>query len=64
VTYRLQVRSSEQEEIAVASERLSKHIPAATDTHATIEESLGDGVFCAVYAIFYVVCANSDIMQQ
>jgi hypothetical protein len=39
VTYRLKARSSEREETAVARERLGKHIPAATDTHATIEES-------------------------
>jgi hypothetical protein len=40
VTYRLTARSSEREETVVASERLDKHVPEATDTHATIEKLL------------------------
>jgi hypothetical protein len=40
VTYRLKARSSGRKEMAVAMERLGKHVPAATNTHATIEELL------------------------
>jgi hypothetical protein len=40
VAYRLRVRSSKREGTAVAREQLGKYVPAATDTHATIEESL------------------------
>jgi hypothetical protein len=51
--------------MAVARERLAKHVPTATDTHATIEESLETVfVFYAVRAVFYVVRADNDAMQQ
>jgi hypothetical protein len=46
VKYRLKASSSELEETAVARERLGKHVPAATNTDATIEELLE--------AVFYV----------
>jgi hypothetical protein len=37
VTYRLKARSEEREETAVARERLGKHVPAAMETHTTLE---------------------------
>jgi hypothetical protein len=39
-TYRLKARSAELEETTVATQRFGKHVAAATDTHATIEELL------------------------
>jgi hypothetical protein len=43
-TQRLKAGTVESEETAVAKQRLGKHVPAATNTHTTIEEVL-DAVF-------------------
>jgi hypothetical protein len=40
VTYGLKVRSAKREETSVAKERLGKHVPAVTDTRATIDQFL------------------------
>jgi hypothetical protein len=45
VTLCLKAGIVEPEETAVTRRRLGKHIPAATNTHAVIEELL-DAVFC------------------
>jgi hypothetical protein len=37
--------------MAIARQRLGKHAAVATDTHTTIDEILGSGVF-------YVICAE------
>jgi hypothetical protein len=47
----------EPEESAVARQRLGKHVPAAKNTYATIEELL-DAVFSVVSNSQYVVKAN------
>jgi hypothetical protein len=53
VTYRLRTRRSEREETAVARERLGKHIPASTDTHAI--EEVSEAVFSMRPVPFYEV---------
>jgi hypothetical protein len=40
VTWRPQAGILKSEETSIARQRLGKHIPAATNTHATIEESV------------------------
>jgi hypothetical protein len=37
VTWGLKARIVEQEEMAIARQRLGKHTPEATDTHTTME---------------------------
>jgi hypothetical protein len=44
MTWRLKARIVEQDEMAIAGQRLKKHAPVATDMHTTMEELL-DTVF-------------------
>jgi hypothetical protein len=49
MTCPLRARVVDPEETTVAKERLGKHASAATYARNT-RETVGDGVFCAVYA--------------
>jgi hypothetical protein len=53
VTYRLKARSTERQETSVARERLGKHVPAATDTQANLEELL-EAVFSVLHVRGYI----------
>jgi hypothetical protein len=44
----------------VARQRLGKHLPAATNTHATVEE-LFDVVFYMPYRIRYSICTERKV---
>lgn len=41
----------EPEETVIARQGHGKHVPSATNTHSTIEEFLGVGVFCSVHIV-------------
>jgi hypothetical protein len=50
----------EPEEMVVARQQLSKHVPMATNTHATTEELL-DAVFYVVHVIKYSICSEMKV---
>jgi hypothetical protein len=53
----------EPEELAIARQQLGKHISAAMNTHATIEEVL-DSVFSVgsmSYQIWYSMCSERKV---
>jgi hypothetical protein len=50
----------ELEETAVARQRLSKHVSAATNTHATIEEML-EAVISMRYMSLQMLCSEKKV---
>lgn len=53
MTYGLKARSAKREETSVAKERLAKHVPPVTDTHATIDE-FSEAVFSIITLLLIV----------
>jgi hypothetical protein len=62
VPQRLKAAIVEPEETVVVRQRLGKHVPTATNTHATTEELL-DAVFSMSSMSYQVVCSGRKVVD-